>query len=728
MPKRKPAKHRPDDDAPRGRPVEARATSNPLLSRGAALITAIAVWLIVVFAYAGPSSMLALLVLLVDGPLLAAWLLSAAGLGALVLRVLNPDLDETGGSLRLVTAAGMGLGLFSLAVLGLGLVGLLNTVTAYVLLVVGLVSGVPSLLARRRRRRAGTVRQGGPYGTPAGWGWLWLVAVPFLALATVAAMVPPGILWGDEPHGYDVVEYHLQIPREWYEAGRVGPLRHNAFSFFPFNVEMHYLLAMHLRAGPWAGMYLAQLMHVAFAALSVAAVHGFAIRLAPESKAAPTLAGVAAATAPWLTLLAPVGYNEGGLLLWGTLAVGWALSGVLAAARRPGDKGPLPAERTDSQVGKERSAKADPTGAREALRPLAIAGLMAGFACGAKLTGVPLVLLAVAAVAGATLLALRARPSVAVAGVTVYFLAGLLAFAPWLARNVAWAGNPVFPEAARLLGPAHFSEGQVERWEKAHSPAADQRSVAARVVAFWRQVIADWRYGFVLIPLSLVLAARRPRDRAGWFLLALLLIFTLFWLGFTHLQSRFFVLAIPLCALLIGRLATNRPVAAAVAALLVGAALFGFFGHTRDPHLHARLSEYLYGRSRMVEVLGTEAVHAGVTRQLLAGIPPDQSVALAGDARAFYYQRPMRLLRYRTVFDVDTANHSDVIAAWVGDHAAGDAPVWVLVDPNELRRFARTYGNIPPLPPVYEDRREPFVLPPDSPGANPLNPLSLLPN
>ena len=95
----------------------------------------------------------------------------------------------------------------------------------------------------------------------------------------------PGLLWKPgEPHGYDVVEYHLQAPREWYEAGRIVPLRHNAFSFFPFNVEMHYLLAMHLEGGPYKGMYLCQLMHLAMMVLVVLATWAFARRIAPRPR------------------------------------------------------------------------------------------------------------------------------------------------------------------------------------------------------------------------------------------------------------------------------------------------------------------------------------------------------------------------------------------------------------------------------------------------------------
>src|SRR5207302_7859042 len=110
--------------------------------------------------------------------------------------------------------------------------------------------------------------------------WLWLLVIPFLAIAVLGAFMAPMALWGPtEPNGYDVVEYHLQIPREWFEAGRIQALHHNVFSYFPFNVEMHYLLAMHLRGGPWAGMYLAQFMHALFIALAALAVYGLSRRL-----------------------------------------------------------------------------------------------------------------------------------------------------------------------------------------------------------------------------------------------------------------------------------------------------------------------------------------------------------------------------------------------------------------------------------------------------------------
>ena len=196
---------------------------------------------------------------------------------------LRPD-DHVPGLLPIVTSIGLGLGVMSILTLALGLAGVLNRFTAIAVLVGGIALAVVEAVRYGRGRRPGeadaAVRAW--FGGSAGWAWLWLAVVPLLAIVAVGAMVPPGFLWTpDEPHGYDVVEYHLQVPRKWYEAGRIVPLGHNVFSFFPFNVEMHYLLAMHLRGGPWSGMYLAQLMHASYVVLAVLAVYAFAPTLSP---------------------------------------------------------------------------------------------------------------------------------------------------------------------------------------------------------------------------------------------------------------------------------------------------------------------------------------------------------------------------------------------------------------------------------------------------------------
>ncbi|MDQ3441574.1 MAG: hypothetical protein M3478_14620 [Planctomycetota bacterium] len=607
---------------------------------------------ITIFAYAGPGWAEVTFRLLTDGILLVVWLAAAYGIGSVV------PLPATASPMRGVTRIAIGLGAMSLLTLGLGLAGAMNRMTAFALLGIGIAITIAHAI-RARETLSPAVRTW--RHARAGCAWLWAAAMPFLAMAVVAALVPPGVLWGDEPNGYDVVEYHLQIPREWYEAGRITGLHHNVFSYFPFNVEMQFLLAMHVRGGPWAGMYLAQFMHVGYVALAVAGVYAAARSTGGNG----TIAGVCAAATPWLALLAPVGYNEGGLLLYGTLAIGWTLHALRDPERR--------------------------------VATMALAGAMAGFACGVKLTAVPMLLLPLPAALVIIAVARREPVGRAIIASIAFAVVGLALFSPWLVRNVVWTGNPVFPEAQTVFGRGHFTEAQSERWKAAHSPRADQQGAGARLKAAWEQIAKDARFGFVLLPLALVCAALAHRRPETWLLLAMLAVLLAIWLGFTHLQSRFFVLAVPVAALLFAQVRDRANMATGIFAVVLAFVGLGV--------LHGRMTEWL-DEKQVTRLLGYEALSQFMVPEIAAKLPNDIPLALVGDAKAFCYQRPMSRLRYRTVFDVGPGE--DAVAAWLGGRINQKAVLFV--DPNEIRRFQKTYSGLPKLAPDLIDRTEPFVL------------------
>jgi len=768
--------------------------------------------------YARGSAQVVVYRLLTDGSIALAWVASAAGTGAFFLHWLlgedvAPDGKKTGtvpnhrvasevtvhrrtnGLLYFVTSAALGVGMIGLATLGLGLAGLLNQITAIALLLPGLPLGWLALRARARNRTPS------PYASttrPSYWHWLWLAAAPFLAVSLIGTMVPPGLLWNpEEPHGYDVVEYHLQVPREWYEAGRIVPLKHNVFSYFPMGVEVHYLLAMEIDGGPWEGMYLTQLMHLSLIVLTVLAAWGVAMQFASNRPSA-AVAAVALATMPWMAQLGAIAYNEGGLLLYGTLAIGWAMQGLAASA-----------------------------GPRSRLRRFALAGAMAGFACGTKLTAVPELLLGVPAACIAILLfrgllgamglagAMGKRTRLPVEGVAqsakhgqastlahgtqsgsfgdrpilksmqcgmtvsvVFGIAGLLTFAPWLARNAAWTGNPVFPEAVNLLGKARLTEVQVERWKRAnHEPGLAERGAIGHARAVWDQLLADWQFGYLLLPLGVLSVIRlvanppgaakppvgapaalkipkltadptattdtprqdplpnpppeyRGREQEGWpaMLPAVMLLFlAIFWVGFTHLQSRFFLLAGPLAVMLIAQADWGRWLRP-VAGLILVAALIGWWGINKRfidivwkpaPDMRTSLVDGL-GRNDLQWLNAAELDAFPRTPEALRD-DPNAHVLLVGDSRAFWYQIPMSRLRCRTVFDLDTSalpaapTADDLIGAWAGRVPRSKPPPgeWVVIDGAELERFSRTYYGVPPPPRQWRGRTTPLVVRPD---------------
>ena len=686
-------------------------------SRGILLIAMILFPLAGVLFYSGSAWAAVLIRLVADGAMIAVWLVGAMGLGLFSLRALRLWEEAAPTVLRTVVAAAMGLGIMSLVLLGLGLAGALHAFSAWAIVCVGWMLGGISI--RSILRETGFPQLRAWLSEPARWQWLWLLATPFLVLALTAAMTPPGMLWTpEEPHGYDVVEYHLEVSREWYEAGRIAPLHHNVFSYFPFNVEMHYLLAMHLRGGPWAAMYQAQLMHLSFIALTVLAVYGFARRLAQPLTA--LIAALSLLTVPWLTQLAAIAYDEGGLLLFGTLAIGWAMAATFEPHHR--------------------------------LRRFALAGVMAGFAAGSKLTAVPEVLVAVPIMclsAAVWMLAwhgLPARVKMAgifqadratrtssasrqgldaratgslLLGIAIFSLTGLLCFSPWLERNIAWAHNPVFPELMPLLGHDHFTSTQIQRFELAHKPPPEFQSQDARRNRFVDEILLGdqvkdagilmhtaWQFGYFLLPIGFIagiavlpLPHRRPQ---ALFLLGLLFLLAVFWLEMTHLQSRFFILAAPIAALLLAQIEWRRATFAALALVLVFATIAWI---NINDKLYSRLYETRGGTAVMADYLGCDGAWF-YTQVMPPELPKDATVVLVGDARAFMYPIPMSRLRYRTVFDV--ADGPDLVTAWQGTTPLKTGE-WIVIDPAELNRFRRTYFGLPPLPSDIEHANAPII-------------------
>ena len=616
-----------------------------------------AIFLATVAFFARDSLPVVLLGLIADGGGALAWAASAGLGGAVLLRRMRVRCHP---ALFAASACGLGLGVYSLVLLGLALAGWLTFWTTLALPAVSVALYAVETL-RRRPAWLATGRIDPGLRRRAGFAWVWLLTAIPAGMAATAGGILPGVLWKPaDPHPYDVVEYHLELPREWLEAGRMERPTHNIYGNFPAVAEVQSLAAMHLRGGPWAGMYQAQYMSLIYAALTVLTVFG-----ATKSPAAAALA----AAAPWTVMLAGVAYNESAFLLYTALAAAWA---VRALRRGPA-------------------------------RRMAVAGAMAGLACGVKYTAVPMVAVGIGVgFALAVLVTRKARRANGLA-LGVYGLTALVAFSPWLVRNAVWTGNPVYPLAMNLLGGGGLDAQQIDRWNTAHAPPQSEASAPARFAAFWRAVLIDPQYGYVLWPLALLAAAlglTLNRSRPGAVLLITWLgMMAAVWVGFTHLQGRFFTPAIPVAALVIGttRVRFGRLIST-VGAAAMGLACVLFVG----PHLSTFAA---LGRAGFFGVTDLSFIPPpGLTR---AAAGNDRPVVLAGSSRAFLYQIPMSRLHYRTVFDLPS-DAPDALAAWVDP--ALKHPILV-IDPAEIARLHATYKHVPPLgesTPGPRDR--PFVI------------------
>src|SRR5690606_30954155 len=150
----------------------------------------------------------------------------AWGLGRTVLSVLRFPADEKRLE-RFVLAMGLGLSGVSLFTLLMGLAGLLQR--AWFFAAFGIMAAAGTVIAGRAfiiRRRSANMPQDAHTQTdpvraisPALPAACIAAVVPFLVAMALGAMLPST--------DFDVKEYHLQGPKEFYQQGRITMLPHN---------------------------------------------------------------------------------------------------------------------------------------------------------------------------------------------------------------------------------------------------------------------------------------------------------------------------------------------------------------------------------------------------------------------------------------------------------------------------------------------------------------------
>ena len=153
---------------------------------------------------------------------------------------------------------------------------------------------------------------------------------------------------------FDVKEYHLQGPKEWYQQGRITFLPHNVYTSFPFLTEMLSLWGMVLRGDWYRGALIGQVVLMTFAPLTAVAIYVIVRRV---STTAGWLGVGVFLTIPWVYRISVTAYAEGGLTFFlAATFVAW-----LSLERKPTDK--------------------------NAWRGVLLCGLLAGSALGCKYPG-----------------------------------------------------------------------------------------------------------------------------------------------------------------------------------------------------------------------------------------------------------------------------------------------------------------------------------------------------
>jgi len=516
---------------------------------------------------------------------------------------------------RFVIQAGLGLSFQSLWTLMIGWGGYLSFVTVTTPGIACAILLVGDLLRKRLRKIPGHKQiQERPSFEPASKG-LWiataLVALPFLILLLLNGFTPP---WE-----FDVCEYHLQGPKEWFQTGQITFLEHNVYTSFPFLSEMLSLDAMVL-ADDWNdGAIAAKVVLAGFQLLTTLCVFATGRRWFGTS--AGLIAALVYLSVPWTLRISLIAYAEGAITFFLMATV---MCGLIT------------------------STESNPS---MRYRLTLTTGLLAGSAMAAKYPGVISVVIPI----GLLLLwSLRTRRQLVPAA--MLFGAGvLLTVGPWLIRNAIDTGNPVYPLMSSVFEADDWSPAMNAKWNNAHSaPDHDPAKIPEHLLSVL--VFNDWTSGLLFgLAVPTLLLLRHHRQSRWLWIMVLWMLAT--WWALTHRLDRFWIPIIPIAAVLAGASWTmfrSTPWRTLLLVCVAGCSLF---------NLQLWRIPFLTGmQAGLMDLKEVRSIVVRNDFQILnKELSQDDRILMVGEAEVFDLQIPTY---YNTVFDESlfeqwTADNSD---------------------------------------------------------------------
>lgn len=561
---------------------------------------------------------------------------------------------------RFVIQAGLGLSFQSLWTLILGASGQLST--AVVLgpgMLCCLTVVICCTVSRIRSKALSFPQVTIPDASPTSrrtWILAGYGALPFVILLLLDGMT--------SPFDFDVCEYHLQGPKEWFQAGRISFLEHNVYTSFPFLSEMLSLDAM-VVTGDWDdGALSGKLVLACFQLLTTVCVFATARRWFGSTPA--LIAALVYLTVPWTLRISLIAYAEGAITFY-------LMSTVMCASI------------VISEPNRER-----------AVSLTFVTGLLAGSAMASKYPGV----LSVVIPTGLCLLwSMRKNPQRFLSGAAVFGVGVLLTVGPWLIRNIHDTGNPVYPLLYDVFGAEDWSPEMNAKWKRSHS-APDHKLAEIPGHLMSILVYSDWTSGllFGLAVPTLLMIRSNVQTRWLWGMVIWMLGT---WWALTHRIDRFWIPIIPVVAVLAGAswaVFKDRSWHVLISFCLV----FGCLVNLEMWRSWTGIVGLQAGLSDMNEVrkLAVPPMFQQLNRQLTL----DDRILVIGEAAVFHLKIPCF---YNTVFDESlfeqwTADESDD-RTWSADRRIKEPAAvhkeltdrgvtYILVNWSEILRY-RSPGN-----------------------------------
>jgi hypothetical protein len=505
-------------------------------------------------------------------------------------------------------------------------------------------------------------------------GIVSLTMILFVMAMALGAMLPSV--------DFDVKEYHIQGPKEWFMNGAIEMLPHNVYTSFPFLTEMFHLLGMELSSDWYLGALAGKLVLMTFAPLTGLAVFAAADRL--FDRRAAWAAMLIHLSTPWTYRISIIAYAEGGLTFF-------LMATVLAVIIR-----------VQSQQDETELAAAADGSAPLAGRLTALIGLLAGSAMACKYPGLLSVVLPAAAVLlslewksqQSALFARRAAKMLMVFGIGCGITVG-----PWLLKNLYETGNPVYPLMNGLFHGIDWTPILEANWKHAHSPSHYQPFDL--LVKFYDVTLkSDWLSPlmFSLAPLAFLTGRNRRFIGGLWLYVGFLF---LSWWVLTHRLDRFWIPLIPIVAVLAGAgvwWTTNKLWRYAAGSFVALCVLFNLgFITTVNCGLNTWLGDLEEIRDN-AEFTSKPVAYLNRMR-----LPTDAKILFVGEAQVFDVRVP---LVYNTVFDISifeqwcsadepgvpVADQKMKSAEEIRERLRSEGITHILVNWQEVLRYRTTYG------------------------------------
>lgn len=477
-----------------------------------------------------------------------------------------------------------------------------------------------------------------PFGARAAWG----------LVAAIAAMNLVGSLGPDLFS--DALVYHMAGPQYWLIHHRLVAIPKVLHSQFPQGMEMLYTVGLAL-----ADERLGHLINWLMGLATAAGIAAFCRRRFPDSPSAGPLAALMWYGAPLVSLNTWLTGVEIGLAAYAWFALWAALEGWPATA-----------------------------------------GLLAGFAMGCKYPG-----LYPAAMTGLALAAMPGDWRARGRRLLLYGVVASLTVAPWLARNLADTGNPVYPFLQRVF-PSDISP------ESLNNLVAENRNVPLRspleyFTLPWRITQSERIFGQFIGPLFLsllpllFLRSPSPAPRVGR-ISPLGLYTVVYWLvgSFATSEMRFFLPFLAVMAILLARrlAAVTGAWRVALLAVVLGGSAHNLYW----------IAAHIYNAGGWRVALGVETKSSFLSRAQAwypgpyyplaeyanTRLPESARLLFVGEERTFYFQRDL----------VTNSEHDESpLIVWLRAAKSGDDLHRILTENRlthivvSVRRIGRVLGR-----------------------------------